>query len=297
MVVKANKIHDDDGLTIEGEVVHLNADDELGKTAPKENDDEPKLEDDDEVVLTLGDEEPPKDDEDEEHASAPEWVKELRKSHREIQRENRELKKQIKTINTPETKPEVKISPKPKLDEFDYDTDEYDAALEKWYDDKAKVAAANKAAQDAQKAASQAWQARLDGYSKAKSELKIKDFDDLENIVSDALDKTQLGIIVQGADNSAQVVAVLGKNEARLKELVTIKDPVKFAFAVAKLEKDIKVTNRKKVPPTPERVISGAGPTSGAVDSTLAKLREDAARTGDYTKVTAYKRKLRDLKQ
>ena len=68
-----------------------------------------------------------------------------------------------------------------------------------------------------------------------------------------------------------------------------ITDPVKFAFAVAKLEKDLKVTNRKSAPP-PERVVSGTGRSSGSVDSTLERLREEASRTGNVTKVIQYKK-------
>ena len=48
--------------------------------------------DDDAVVVTIGDEQPP---EEEQHAQAPAWVKELRKSQRELQRENRELKARL----------------------------------------------------------------------------------------------------------------------------------------------------------------------------------------------------------
>jgi hypothetical protein len=63
---------------------------------------------------------------------------------------------------------------------------------------------------------------------------------------------------------------------------------VKFAFAVAKLEKDLKVTNRKAAPP-PEKIVSGTGRSSGAVDSTLERLRAEAEKTGNMTKVIQYK--------
>jgi hypothetical protein len=54
--------------------------------------------------------------------------------------------------------------------------------------------------------------------------------------------------MLQGADNPALVVYALGKNPKKAKELSEIKDPVKFAFAVAKLEKELKVTNRRAAP-------------------------------------------------
>ena len=65
---------------------------------------------------------------------------------------------------------------------------------------------------------------------------------------------------------------------------------MKFAFAVAKLETQLKVTNRKAAA-APERTIStGGGRISGSVDSTLDRLREEALKTGDMSKVMAYKR-------
>jgi len=132
------------------------------------------------------------------------------------------------------------------------------------------------------------WQAKLDGYSKAKAELKVKDFEDAEAVAQELFNVTQQGVMLQGADNPALVVYALGKNPKKAKELSEIKDPVKFAFAVAKLEKELKVTNRKAAPP-PERIVSGTGRTSGAVDSTLERLRAEAEKTGNMTKVIQYK--------
>ncbi len=117
----------------------------------------------------------------------------------------------------------------------------------------------------------------------------MKDFEDAEAVAQELFSVTQQGVMLQGADNPALVVYALGRNPKKAKELAEIKDPVKFAFAVAKLEKDMKVTNRKSAPP-PERVVTGTGRVSGAVDSTLERLREEAARTGNMTKVIQYKR-------
>jgi hypothetical protein len=134
-----------------------------------------------------------------------------------------------------------------------------------------------------------AWKAKLDGYGRAKAELRVKDFEDAEAVAQELFNITQQGVMLQGADNPALVVYALGKNPKKAQELAAIKDPVKFAFAVAKLEKDLKVTNRKQAP-APERVITGTARSSGAVDSTLERLREEAARTGNMSKVVAYKR-------
>ena len=92
---------------------------------------------------------------------------------------------------------------------------------------------------------------------------------------------------MQGSENPALVVYALGKNPKKAKELAAISDPVKFAFAVAKLETQLKVTPRKTAP-VPERQIRGSAQLSGAVDSTLERLRAEADKTGDRTKVAAY---------
>ena len=239
-------------------------------------------EDTEEVVVSIGEEAPPP----EEHTPAPEWVKELRKTNRELQRQNRELQARVQAA-PPETKPVV-IGNKPKLEDHDYDADKYEEALTNWFDRKRQADEVN-AKQEAEVMNQQkAWQAKLDGYGKAKAELRVKDFEDAEEVAQQVFSITQQGVLLQGADNPALVVYALGKNPAKAKELAEIKDPVKFAFAVAKLEKDLKVTNRRQAP-APERIISGTGRSSGAVDSTLERLREDAARTGNMTKVIAYK--------
>ena len=235
-----------------------------------------------EVVVSIGEDAPPP----EEHAPAPEWVKELRKTNRELQRQNRELQSKLQTAPA-ETKPVV-IGNKPKLEDHDYDADKYEEALTSWFERKRQAEEVN-AKQEAEVMNQQkAWQAKLDGYGKAKAELRVKDYEDAEAVAQEVFSITQQGILLQGADNPALVVYALGKNLTKAKELSDIKDPVKFAFAVAKLEKDLKVTNRRQAP-APERIVTGTGRSSGAIDSTLERLRDDAERTGNMTKVIAYK--------
>jgi len=241
-----------------------------------------------EVVVTIGEESPPPE---EDEKQAPEWVRELRKNHRELVRENRELKEKVAATTTTETKP-VTVGAKPELDDFNYDTEKFEHEVVAWYDRKREADAKAAEVEAAQKEQQKAWQAKLDGYGKAKAELKVKDFEDAEATVFESLNITQQGIIVQGAENSALVIYALGKNPKKVKELASITDPVKFAFAVAKLETQLKVTNRKAAPP-PEKTVSGSAPKSGSVDSTLDRLRAEAEKTGDYTKVTAYKRQQR----
>jgi len=239
--------------------------------------------DSDDVIVSIGEEAPPP----EEQTHAPEWVRELRKTNRELQRQNRELQGRLQAPAQTENKP-VTLGKKPSLEEHDYDAEKFEAALENWFDRKRQADDAN-ARQEAEVMTQQkAWQAKLDGYGKAKAELKVKDYEEAEAVAQELFSVTQQGVVLQGADNPALVIYALGKNLKKAKELSEIKDPVKFAFAVAKLEKELKVTNRKAAPP-PERIVTGTGRSSGAVDSTLERLRDEAARTGNMTKVIQYR--------
>ena len=237
--------------------------------------------DDNEVIVSIGEDAPPPD----EQAHAPGWVKELRKANREKEKRIREL--EAKLTQTTEKKP-VALGAKPKLEDFDYDADKFESALTDWFERKRQADTEANKLQQAEQAQKQTWQEKLEGYGKAKAELKVRDFEDAEAVAQELFNITQQGVVLQGADNPALVIYALGKNPKKAAELAKIEDPVKFAFAVAKLEKELKVTNRKAAP-APERMISSTGRVSGAVDSTLERLREEAARTGNMTKVIQYK--------
>jgi hypothetical protein len=228
------------------------------------------------------------DDTQDEEVRAPAWVRELRKSNREKERKIRELEAKLNTTAT-ETKP-VALVAKPTLESCDYDSDEYEQKLAAWYEHKREydAAEANVAAQ--RDAESKAWQDKLDSYAKAKASLKVRDYDEAEATALDTFDVTQQGIVLQGSDNPALLIYAIGKSTKRAKELAAITDPVKFAFAVAKLETQLKVTNRR-ASTTPERTITSGGRVSGSIDSQLERLRAEALKTGDLSKVMEYKRR------
>ena len=246
---------DDEVVTLEDETTVVDGEGEDGNTGETQSDDnegedaqETATESDD-VVVTIGEEAPPT----EEETQAPEWVRELRKTNREDKRRIRELEDKLNATKAAETKPAA-LGKKPTLEDHDYDTDKFEQALTAWYDRKREADQAAAQAEAAQKEQQKVWQAKLDAYGKAKAELKVKDFDDAEAVAQDVFNVTQQGIMLQGAENPALVIYALGKNPKRAKEISTITDPVKFAFAVAKLETQLKVTQRKAAT-TPERTV------------------------------------------
>lgn len=241
-----------------------------------------------EITVSIGEESPPP----EEETRAPDWVRDLRKQHRELQKRNRELEQKLEQTKPPQT---VTVGKKPTLEEYDYDTSKFEAALEGWYDRKRKADEHEAQQRQAQEAQQREWNAKLESYADARSKLKVKDFEDAELIAQESFNVVQQGVILQGAQDPALLIYALGKNPKKAKELGAITDPVKFAFAVAKMETQLKVQS-KKAPPAPEKTLKGTGPVSGAVDATLERLRAEAAKTGDMSKVVAYKRSKRNAK-
>jgi len=298
---QAVKIEDDDFELPEnidldaGEVEEVDAD-EVEETSVEADDSDTEADDqeddaesdDEEVIVSIDGESPPQEDDDK---KAPEWVRDLRKSHRETQRENRELKAKLEALSGAGDKP-AELGKKPTLEDCDYDSDAYDRQLSEWYEKKRERDEAEAKVKEDQRKQEQEWQNNLDDFAKKKAALKVKDFEEAEEFVDDNFSQMQRGMIIQGAENPALVYYALGKNPKKAKELSEIKDPVKFAFTVARLETQMKVTTRKAAT-KPEKTVSGSGRVSGSVDSTLERLRAEASKTGDFTKLNAYKRKLK----
>jgi hypothetical protein len=262
-----------------------------GETPPEpavDGETPPAEEGETELVVSIGNEEPTPDPAAEQVQQAPEWVKELRKQNREQQKRIRELER---TMQAPAARGETTTAPpqKPTLADVDYDTGAYEAKLDDWYKAKAAYDSQEAKRQQERDAVKGAWEAKLTGYNTAKAELKAKDFEDAEEVIAATLSTTQQGIILDGAEKPALLIYALGKNPKKAAELAAITNPVAFAAAIGRLEATLKVTQRKPSA-APEKIVSGNAPKSGAIDNTLERLRDEAAKTGDMTKVMAYKR-------
>jgi len=241
-----------------------------------------------EVVVTIAGESPAPE---EEEKQAPEWVRNLRKSYRELQREKRELEEKLKAVLPAAEQSPVVLGRKPTLEGCDYDSDKFETELADWFERKRQADEAEAKQRARQQAEQESWQKKLETYTQSKTGLKVSDFQDAEDTVLETLNVTQQGIILQGAQNPAVLVYALGKNPNKAKELAGITDPVQFAFAVAKLETQLSVT--KKQAPPPEKRINGNG-SLGTSNAQLDRLREEAARSGDFTKVIAFKKQLKN---
>jgi hypothetical protein len=249
----------------------------------------PEEEGEQELAVTFGDETPPPEPE-----ALPESnpIRQLREERRRLERENRELQEKLRAKEAPP--PEIPLGAKPKLEDHDYDADKFELALQDWFEKKRVADEKAAKAQAEARAKEEAWQARLAEYGQAKAKLKVPDYEDAEERVQSLFDVTQQGVMIAGAENPALLVYALGKHAAKAKELAAIKDPVKFAFAVAKLETQMKTAPRARpAPPAPDTPIKSTAPSRSATNATLDRLRDEADRTGDRTKVAAYMRQLK----
>ena len=248
---------------------------------------EAEAEAEEEIAVTFGDDAPPPEPEPETNP-----MRQLREERQRLVRENKELQEKLRAKDAPPV--EIPLGAKPTLEAHDYDADKFELALQDWFEKKRqadeKAAKANAEA----RAKEEAWQTRLAEYGQAKTKLKVPDYEEAEERVQSLFDVTQQGVMIAGAENPALLVYALGKHTAKAKELAAIKDPVKFAFAVAKLETQMKTTPRARpAPPAPDTPIKSTAPSRSATNATLDRLRDEADRTGDRTKVAAYMRQLK----
>ncbi len=265
---------------------------EEGAADPVEEVQEVESEEEEVVVSIEGESLTPIEDE---GKDAPDWVRELRTSHKEQGKELKELKKKYEDATRVIAPAVQAVGKEPTLESSDFDSDKYATELRAWYQRKNSADIVVAQQNEANKKVQDAWNSKMESYEQAKSNLKVKDFDEAELVVNEKLSQLQQSIIVSGAENPALTMYAIGKNAARAKELSEITDPVKFAFAVSKLETKLTVGKRKAAT-SPEKVLKGNSSISGTVDNELKRLETEADKSGNRTKIVAYKRKMRDRK-
>lgn len=240
--------------------------------------------DEGELVVTLGEEPAPEEDE----SKAPQWVRDLRKQDREKTRRIRELEAKLQQAQPQPAA--VIVGERPTLAACDYDEDKFAAELDKWHERKAKADRQREEQERLQQAQQEAWQRRLGEYRKQAQSLRVPGFEQAEEAIKDTFSTVQQGLLIRACKTPALMVAALGNNERKARELAAINDPIEFVAEIVRLEAQVKTQSRKPATP-PERMAPRSSATSGAaIDNQLEKLREEAARTGDMSKVLAYKR-------
>lgn len=267
-----------DELLLEDEVEEQ-SDAEAEEQEQDESQQEPEGEGEEEFEVSFGDEAAPASESD-----TP-LIKHLRNQLREKSRELEEARKSAPVQ-------QIEVGEKPTLASCEYDEDRYEQQLEEWRERKAQAEAHQANAGKAQREAAEEWERDLQSYRDKRAALKFADVEEVEEVATTALDQVQQAVVVKVSENPALVLYALGKQPARLAELSQIKDPLKMAAAVAKLEGTLKVTPRRKAP-EPEEIARGSASVTKGTDKTLERLEKEADRTGDRTKLIAYRRQLK----
>jgi len=248
--------------------------------------------DEGEVEVTFGE---PSDDEAQESEGdedASSVIRNMRKNVREKDRKLRQAEReleQLRKAQQPQTAiPE--LPPKPTLESCDWDEQEFEKKLIDWQKAAGEVEKTKAQQQEQQQALIREAEAKRTAYREEAKKLKAKDFADAEEEVVSIFDQTRQGILLEAADNPALLVYALGKNPAQLERLSKITNLAKFAAELGKLEKDLKVSKPTKPAPADTNLRSNAAPSSSS--KKLAELEAEASRTGDRTKLIAYKKSL-----
>lgn len=251
--------------------------------------------DEGEVEVTFGD---PSDDEaqesegeDDEDASSV--IRNMRKREREKDRKLRQAERELEQLRKAQQPQQQvpELPPKPTLESCGWDEFEFEQKLIDWQKQASQVEQAKAKAQEQQQALVREAEAKRTAYQEGAKKLKVKDFADAEEEVVSIFDQTRQGILLEASDNPALLVYALGKNPAQLERLSKITNLAKFAAELGKLEKDLKVSKPTKPAPADTNLRSNAAPSGSS--KKLAELEAEANRTGDRTKLIAYKKSLR----
>lgn len=216
-------------------------------------------------------------------------LKRFRRENRQMSKELKKLRREKQEREGPK-KDDLVLGKKPTFESADYDEERFEKELTEWNDKKIQIQNKEAETRKIQEEQNKAFQDKLETYNNKKKDLPVSNFGEAEETVLESLSDTQQSIILQRSSDPALLVYALGSAPKKLDRLAKISDYVEFAFELAKIETEVKTSPKKKRMPKPEKMAPTSGKPSGAIDNNLDKLREEADKTGDYTKVLAYRK-------
>lgn len=266
--------------------------------APEPEAEQPEPEAEPELSIVIEGEEPPEDDlalDPDEEANLGDKGKNTLKRLRALAKENakkaREMEAKLAAIEA-ERAPRIEPPKRPTLADCGFDDEVFAAKMEEYVVAQAKVKEEHARLEQEQKASEEDYRARHSKYVESKAALRVTGFDDAEQAVKDALSKEQQSIIIRNVPDAATVVYALGRSPKKLAELAAIRDLDRFAFRLAELKGEIKVTT-KTPPPVETKLRGGTGSALPSSPADLEKLRSKAQQSGDYTAYFAAKAALK----
>ncbi|MFM0888752.1 phage capsid protein [Citrobacter freundii] len=221
----------------------------------------------DEYSLRIGDEEIQLTEEDDDHVDghpAPQWVKDLRKNNREKDKELRELRRQLEQIQTKPVEQQQPqsdvIPPKPTLESCDYDEVAFEQAVTDWHEKKSRVEQSKQQQQRQQQEYQQRFQQRIEAHQKRASTLPVKDYQQMEEIVRAEVPVLHKEILIHCADEGSELIAYgLGKSQQLRQRVAAETDPLRAAFLLGQISKQVSLAPKAKKAIKPEPEVRGGG--------------------------------------
>lgn len=226
-------------------------------------------------------------DDGEEEAGDTDLVKHLRAELRKAQSD----KKALEQTSKPQP---IVVGEKPTLwdDDIAGDEDKYDAAILAWDGRKRQAEAQANTVSDDQRKQNEIWQARTADFAQKRTAYPPALMNDCETALASTLSEPQRIAIIRYAKNPAALTVALGRSPAKLDALAKVEDIGEFIAATALLERDVKMPTRKPSA-QPDEPVRGSASMTASTDAELARLEKEADRTGDRSKIAAYRREKR----
>lgn len=273
-------------LIIDGQVIDLSEKQESTEEVTTEQQEQPEKKDQaetekevateseqaeeqpDEYSLHIGDEEIQLTEEDDDHVDgqpAPQWVKDLRKNNREKEKELRELRRELEQFKSkpaeqqPMQQADV-IPPKPTLESCDYDEVAFEQAVTDWHEKKSRVEQSKQQQQRQQQEYQQRFQQRIEAHQKRASTLPVKDYQQMEEIVRAEVPDLHKEILIHCADEGSELIAYgLGKSQQLRQRVAAETDPLRAAFLLGQISKQVSLAPKLKKAIKPEPEVRGGG--------------------------------------
>lgn len=215
------------------------------------------------------------------------------KLRQEIRERDKRLAEYTRTA-----KPKIEVGEKPTLESCEYDEERYEAELDGWKERKRQAEAQEQEAERESQARAERDQRAFVNYRARAQTLPVKDFDQAEQIVVNALPELHSRALLHYTKDPAKLVYALSQNPAQMERIGNEPDVIKAILMMAELEGKMKVTTRKKPPaPESESIQHGSARPSAANDRHLEKLEAQAAKTGDRSAIAKYRYEQRQQKR
>lgn len=236
--------------------------------AKAETESEQAEEQPEEYSLRVGDEEIPLSEEDDDHVDgqpAPQWVKDLRKNNREKDKELRELRRQLEQVQSRPTEQQPQqqtdvIPPRPTLESCEYDEEAFEQAMTDWHEKKSRAEQQMQQKERQQQEYQQRFQQRVEAHKQRAAKLPVKDYQEMEEIVRAEVPDLHKEILIHCADEGSELIAYgLGKSQQLRQRVAAETDPIRAAFLLGQISKQVHLAPKPKKAIKPEPEVRGGG--------------------------------------